>query len=425
MDAQHLVYLILFLFCLVAAALFCSIETAYISIQKLRLSHLIESNNSNARVVARIISKPEKFLSMVLLCINFFETAVATIGTLLAISLWGENLGAAIATIVVTILTLVFAELIPKSLAARHGEQIALRMAHFVDITSTILSPLVFVLNYIGLRFTGSDRKGAINRPTISEEEFHTAVNIAKAEGIWEEDEAEMLHNVFKFADRPVKEVFTPRVDITWIKKGTTVAQLFEVYLHSPHTKFPVFEGTPDNVIGVLFMKDILSAQANNNIRKESLIDNYLRPAYFVPATKLLGTLLRDMKNDRQHIALIIDEFGGIAGMVTIDQLIEEIVGDIGAEPIDEEEDIVTLGANTFEVDGGSRIKEVNEELGLNLPAGGYETIAGFIMSYLGRIPKQGEHLKYKDLKITILEIKGLKIERIRVTREADTAKIL
>jgi len=422
MDDVHLIYLALFVFCLLAAALFCSIETAYISIQKLRLSHLIAGNNSDARVVARIISKPEKFLATVLLCINFFETAVATLGALLAISLWGENLGAAIATIVVTILTLVFAELIPKSLATRYGEQIALRMSRFVELTSTVLSPLVFVLNYIGLRFTGTGRKGAANKPTISEEEFYTAVNIARSEGIWEKEEAEMLHNVFKFADRPVKEVFTPRVDIIWIKKSTTLNQLFDVYRDHPHTKYPVFDGTPDNVTGILFMKDILLAEANHNIQTDSRIDAYLRPAYFVPATKLLGALLTDLKNNKQHIALVIDEFGGVAGMVTIDQLIEEIVGDIGAGPIDEEEDIVTVGVNTFEIDGGLRIKEINEELVLDLPEGGYETVAGFIMSHLGRIPRQGEHFKYRDLKITILEIKGLKIERIRIDRGYDQA---
>ncbi|MBN1375886.1 MAG: HlyC/CorC family transporter [Dehalococcoidia bacterium] len=418
MDNEHFIYLILFLFCLVGSAFFCSVETAFISIQKLHLSHLIESQNANARVVARIISKPERFLATVLLGINFFETAVATTGTLLAVAFWGENLGAAIATIVVTILTLVFAELIPKSLAARHGERWALKLAHFVDLILTVLYPFVFVLNYIGQRITGAGAKGIDTRPTISEEEFYTAVNIAKAEGVWEEDEAEMLRNVFRFADRPVKEVFTPRVDITWVKQGTTLEHLLEIYRQSPHTKFPVYEDIRDNVTGVLYMKDILLAQANNAIRKEDSIDNFIRPACFVPETKLLGTLMADMKKNKQRVALVVDEFGGIAGMVTIDQLVEEIVGDIGAEIIGEEEDIVPVGANTFEVDGGLRIKEANDELGFDLPAGDYETMAGFVLSHLGRVPVQGEHLRYKNLKMTILEMKGLKIERILVTRE-------
>ncbi|MBN1376312.1 MAG: HlyC/CorC family transporter [Dehalococcoidia bacterium] len=423
MANEHIIYLILFLLCLAGSALFCSIETAFISIQKLHLSHLIESRNASAKVIARIISKPERFLATVLLCINFFETAVATTGTLLAVRFWGENLGAAIATIVVTILTLVFAELIPKSLAARHGEKMALKLARFVELTQTILYPFVFILNYIGQRITGSGGKGIDVRPTISEEEFRTAVNIAEAEGVWEEEEAEMLQNVFRFADRPVKEVITPRVDITWVKKGTTLEHLLEIYRKSPHTKFPVFEDTRDNVTGVLYMKDILLAEANNAIHKDDSIDNFVRPACFVPATKLLGTLLADMKKNKQRVALAVDEFGGIAGMVTIDQLVEEIVGDIGAEIIDEEEDIVPMGANTFEVDGGLRIKEANEEMGFDLPAGDYETMAGFVMGHLGRVPIQGEHLRYKNLKITILEMKGLKIERILVTREAEEAQ--
>ncbi|MBN1689398.1 MAG: HlyC/CorC family transporter [Dehalococcoidia bacterium] len=423
MDDVYLLYLIIFIFCLMAAALFCSIETAFISIQKLRLTHLIERKSADAMIVARIIGKPEKFLATVLLCINFFETAVATTGTLLAVALWGENLGAAIATIAVTILTLVFAELIPKSLAARYGEKIALQLARFTEITSTILYPFVFVLNHIGVRFTGSDRKGSTRKLTISAEEFRTAINIGEAEGVWEEEEAEMLHNVFRFADRPVKEVLTPRVDITWIKKGTTLSQLLDVYRNNPHTRFPVFDGTTDNAIGILYMKDIILAQANNTIQTENKVDDLVRPAYFVPLTKPLGALLSEMKDNKYSVALVVDEFGGVAGMVTITQLVEEIVGEIDAGTSDEEEDIVPVGANTFEVDGGLRIEEANEEMGLDLPSGEYETMAGFVMSHMGRIPKQGEHFKYKNLKITVVEMKGLKIERILIAAEAEAAK--
>jgi len=423
MNTDHIIYVVLFLLFLIAAALFCSIETAFVSLQKLRLSHLLESQNPNAKVVARIISKPEKFLATVLLCINFFETAIATIGTLLAILLWGENLGAAIATIAVTILTLIFAELIPKSIAARHGEKIALRLARFTEITSIILYPFVFVLNHVESLLTGSGRNSADKKPTITTEEFHTAVNIGEVEGVWEQEEAEILHNVIKFANRRIKEIFTPRVDIIWIKKGTTLNQLFTLYAYFPHTKYPVFEGTNDNAIGVLFITDVIQAQANNTIQNDGSIDSLVRPAYFVPVSKLLGTLLADMKKNKHQVALVVDEYGGIAGMVTIDQLVVEIVGEIGTEIIDEKGEIISVDANTFQIDGGLRIVEANEDLGLNLPLGEYETIAGFIMTHTGRIPKQGEHLIYKDLELTILEMKGLKIERILVDRETRAAK--
>jgi putative hemolysin len=422
METFHFVYLILFGICLVAAALFCSIETAFISIQKLHLHHLIESDNAKAKMVARIINKPEKFLATVLLCINFFETAVATLGTVLAVSFLGENIGAAVATIFITILTLIFAELIPKSLAARYGETIALQLAGFIQFTSKVLYPFVFVLNHIGLRITGVARGGAAKKPTISEEEFRTAINVGEAEGIWEEEEAEMLHNVFEFADRPVSEIMTPRMEIIWVQKGSNLSQLFDIYRNNPHTKFPVFTDNTDNAIGVIFMKDILLAQADDLISKESGIDELIRPIYFVPETKLLGTLLAEMKKDKYTIVLVVDEYGGIAGMVTIDQIVEEIVGEIRDEIIDEEEDIVSIDTNVFEIDGALRVEEANDELGLDIPEGQYETLAGFVMSHLGRIPHSGEHLRYKNLKITIVEMKGMKIERIRITREADAA---
>jgi putative hemolysin len=419
METIHSVYILLFIICLIAAALFCSIETAFVSIQKLHLHHLVESDNPRAKIVARVIGNPEKFLSTVLLCINFFETAVATLGTLLAVSFMGEQLGAAVATIVITILTLIFAELIPKSLAARHGEKIALEMAKFIEFTSKVLYPFVFVLNHIGLRFTRVARNGT-KQPTISEEEFRTAINLGEKEGVWEEEEAEMLHNVFEFADRPLSEVMTPRVEIIWVEKGTSLSQLLDIFSENPHTKFPVYEDKPDNPVGVLFMKDILLAQADNKINKDSTIDYLVRPVYFVPETKLLGNLMTEMKKNKYTVALVVDEYGGISGMVTIDQLIEEIVGEIGDELVEEEEDIVSIDTNVYEMDGALRVDEANEELGLNLPEGQYETMAGFVMSHLGRIPKEGEHLKYKNLKITIVEMKGMKVDRILINREAD-----
>src|SRR4030043_415415 len=183
MDGINGLFLILFLISLVAAAFFCSAETAFIGMQRLRLKHLIHTNHPKAKVVARILEQPEKFLATVLLGINFFETAVATLGTVLSVSLWGENLGAAIATIIITILTLVFAELIPKSLSARYGERIALLYAKPIRVISLILYPFVYVLNHIGIRFTKLAGEDAEPKPTISEEEFRTAITVGGAGG--------------------------------------------------------------------------------------------------------------------------------------------------------------------------------------------------------------------------------------------------
>jgi putative hemolysin len=422
MDGINGLFLILFLISLAAAAFFCSAETAFIGMQRLRLKHLIHINHPKAKIVARILDKPEKFLATVLLCINFFETAVATLGTVMAVSLWKENLGVAIATIVITILTLIFAELIPKSLAARYGERIALVYARPIEIISTVLYPFVYVLNHIGIRFTRMAGDGTETRPTISEDEFRTAITVGEAEGVWEEEEAEMLHKAFEFADRPVSEVMQPRTEVTWLKQGTTLAGFLDIYKQYPFSRFPVYKGTTDNVVGVLSIKDVIMAQANKSLTDDSPIDELVRPVHFVPETKRLGELLAEMRDNNYHMVAVVDEYGGVAGIAALEQLTQEIMGVIGEELAVKEKDFVPIDAHTCEVDGGVRVEEANEELDLDLPTGDYETVAGFILSHLGRIPKQGENLKYKDLKITIAQMHGRKIEKIQITREKDAA---
>ncbi len=422
MESVHSIYVVLFLISLVAAAFFCSAETAFIGMQRLRLKHLIHTNHPRAKIIARVVDQPEKFLATVLLGINFFETAVATLGTIIAVTLWGQNLGAALATIIITILTLVFAELIPKSLAARYGERIALLYARPIEVISVILYPFVYILNHIGIRFTRLVGRNEESRPTISQEEFRTAITVGEAEGVWRQEEAEMLHNAFEFADRPVSEVMQPRTEVTWVKQGTSLAAFLEIYRQLPFSRFPVYKGTTDNVVGVLSIKDVLMAQANNSLSADSPIDGLVRPVHFVPETKRLGELLVEMRDNNYHMVAVVDEYGGVAGIATLEHLAAEIMGVIGDELAGKEKDFVTIDAHTFEVDGGLRIEEANEELELGLPAGNYETVAGFILSHLGRIPKQGEHFKYGSLKFTILEMKERKIERILVTKEMDAA---
>ena len=422
MDSINSLFLILFLISLAAAAFFCSAETAFIGMQRLRLKHLVHTNHPKAKIVAKILDKPEKFLATVLLCINFFETAVATLGTVMAVSLWGENLGAAIATIVITILTLVLVEFIPKSFSARYGERIALLYARPIEIISIVLYPFVYVLNHIGIRFTKVAGEGTEPRPTISEDEFRTAITVGEAEGVWEEEEAEMLHKAFEFADRPVSEVMQPRTEVTWLRQGTTLAGFLDIYRQYPFSRFPVYKGTTDNVVGVLSIKDVIMAQANQSLTLDSPIDELVRPVHFVPETKRLGELLAEMRDNNYHMVAVVDEYGGVAGIAALEQLTQEIMGVIGDELAVKEKDFVPIDAYTCEVDGGVRVEEANEELDLDLPAGDYETVAGFILSHLERIPKQGEHLKYKDLKITIAQMNGRKIEKIQITREKDAA---
>jgi len=416
-------FVILFFLSLGCAGFFCSAETAFIGIQKLRLQHLIQSGHPAAKRVARIVEQPEKFLATVLLGINFFETAVATLGTIIAVSLIrNENWAIAIATIVITIVTLVFAELVPKSLAARYGERMALRYVRPLEIISTILYPLVYILNRIGISFTKLVGESEIPKPTISEEEFRTAISIGEAEGVVEGNEAEMLHKVFEFTDRPVSKIMVPRTEITWVSQGTKISDFLNLYTQGRYSRFPVYKDNTDNVVGMLHAKDVLMKLTDGSESRDSVIDDLMRPAYFVPEGKRLGELLAEMRDGGHHAVIVVDEFGGIAGMVTLGQLTEEIVGDIEDDLTGKEKDFMVTGDSTFQLDGGFRIEEANEELGLNLPSGDYETVAGFILSHLGRIPEQGENFKYQNLKFVITEMRGIKIAKVVVTREKGVA---
>jgi putative hemolysin len=375
--------------------------------------------------VAKILEQPERFLATVLLGINFFETAVATLGTIIAISLIrDENWAVAIATIVITIVTLVFAELLPKSLAVRYGERMALRYVKPLEVISAVLYPLVYILNHIGIRFTKLVGESEIPKPTISEEEFHTAISIGEAEGVMEGDEAEMLHKVFEFTDSPVSKIMVPRTEIAWVEQGTKLKDFLELYAQRRYSRFPVYKDNTDNVVGILHAKDVLLKLTDESDSRDSVIDDLVRPAYFVPEGKRLGELLAEMRDGGHHAAIVVDEFGGIAGMVTLGQLTEEIVGDIHDELTGKEKDFIVTGDSTFQLDGGFRIEEANEELGLNLPSGDYETVAGFILSHLGQIPKQGEQFKYQNLKFVITEMRGMKIAKVIVTKEKGIAAL-
>ena len=423
MGSVNSLYLILFLLCLGLAALFCSAETAFISLQRLRLQHLIHNGHPNAKIVAKIMEKPEKFLAAVLIAINFFETSVATLGTVIAVSLWGENLGAAIATIVITILTLVFAEFIPKSIAARYGEKIALRYARPIQLLSWLLTPFVFVLSWIAFNVTKLVGGTPLPRSLVSEEEIRTMISVGHREGTVEKEAAEMLHNVFDFGDRIAREVMVPRPEVVFIERGAKIADFLPIYAQHPLSRFPVYQDMRDNVVGILSVKDILMAQAKGTINDESIIDDLVRPAYFAPESKLISDLFVEMRDKNCHLTVVVDEFGGTAGIVTLTQLVEEIVGPVGDELTAVEKEYEVINEYTFQIDGGMRIEEANEEMGLELPEGDYETVAGFILHLLRRIPIQGEQLGYKGLKLVITKMKGMKIEEVLVTKEKSSTE--
>jgi putative hemolysin len=252
---------------------------------------------------------------------------------------------------------------------------------------------------------------------TVTEAELRMLIDIGAEEGAVEEAEAELLERVFHFGDRRVNEIMVPRTEVVWLAKGTTIADFYKTFAQSPHSRFPVYEGSQDNVVGIVNIKDVLRGLSRSELTQMSPIDLAMRPALFVPETKFVGTLFFEMQRSGHQMAVVVDEYGGTAGVVTLEMLLEELVGYVSDELRRHGEEFVTVDERTFQIDAGMTIHDANEELNLSLPEGEYETVAGFVLSHLGHIPEEGEQFTFNGLRFAVTKVLGHKIEEVTVTR--------
>ena len=422
MSNTDVIFLVLFFVCLLFSAFFSSSETAFISLQKLRVRHLAETEGGAARDVSEMAKKPEHLLTTVLMGNNLVNTAAAALVTLVTASVLSEGWSLLTTTVGVTIMLLVFGDILPKIVAVRFSERLALLYARPMKLLIWVLSPLAAIFVWVADKFAWLVGATPTQKTLTSEAEIRTAVSLGMAEGTVGESKAEMLEGVFRFGDRHVAELMVPRPDITWVEKGTKLREFLSIYAQTPYSRFPVYENTRDNVIGVLWIKDVLMAQARGTIQENSPVDALARPAYFVPEGKHVAALFAELQKSGGHITIVVDEFGGVSGVVTMEKLLEEIVGELRDELTRSGKSFETVGENSFQIDGGMKIEDANETLELGLPEGPYETVAGFVLDLLGRIPKEGEQIRYDKLKMVITEIRGVKIEKVLFTKEKDAA---
>ena len=415
-EAEYL-GLVLGLVFLVFSAFFSSSEAAFLSMQRARLTHLVRTGVPGAARVANMVRQPERLLSTILLGNNLVNVAFTALVTVIIVSHLGEGRGVVVATGVSTAVLLLLGETIPKTIAVRHPERMALLYQAPLKWIETLLLPVVIVLQWISRRVSSIFGGRVAIRQPITEGEFRTLIDIGEAEGTFEPAEAEMLENVFRFGDMQVREVMTPRTEIVSIERGVSLGEFLHMYTENPHTRFPVYRETVDNIIGIISAKDILKAVASRGINLDDSVTDALRDAYFVPETKRIAELFDELRQSGNQMAIAVDEYGGLGGMVTLKRLSEEVVGPVGEEGTGPEEEYETIDKNTFQVDGGMSIDEVNEELDISLPEGDFETIAGFALDVLGHIPTQGEQFEFENLKLEITEMKDLKIETIKVTK--------
>ena len=353
MSTTDIIYIILMVICVLLSAYFAAAESAFMSVQRVKLESMIQKNVKGARLVAWLKDHPERLLSTVLLGNNLVNTAAAALGTALVIDLLkNEQSGILVSTVIVTIIILIFGEAIPKTSATRNSEKVALRLARSVRIVSWLLTPFVVVLSWITSNFGKIFGARPVGGSLVGEEEIRAMINVGTRDGTVEEAEADLLHKVFEFSDRPAREIMVPRTEVTWVEKGTKIQDFFKIYIEHPHTRYPVFEERLDNVVGIISSKDMLMSLAQGTCNIEMTIDDIIRPAYFAPEVKQIGELLAEMRDKNYHMCIIVDEYGGTAGMLTLTAIVEEIVGDVKDELSEMDKDYEIIDEYTFQIDG-------------------------------------------------------------------------
>lgn len=424
MPGGEVVSLVLVSVFLALSAFFSSSEAAFLSLQRTKVAHLLKEGVPGARRVADMLSEPERLLSTVLLGNNLVNVAFTSVITVLVVNRvedaageeW-EGAGVVIATVIGTVALLLLGETIPKTIAVRNSERVSFMYSYPLKWVEYLLLPFVLILQWITKVISNLVGGARVVQPSITEGEFRTLIDIGEGEGQFEHDEAERLKGVFRFGDRQVRDIMTPRTEIVFIERGATVREFLNLYSKSSHTRFPVYRHDTDNVVGVLSLKDILRSFALNELSDDDSVTNVTRGVYFVPETKRIAELFDELRRSGNQMAIAVDEFGGVAGLVTLKRLIEEVVGRVGEEGVGAEEEMIRVGQDVYQVDGGMSIDEVRDKLDLNIEDGDFETVAGFALERFGHIPTEGESFDADSVKFEVIQMDNLKIERLRLTK--------
>ncbi|MCC6629855.1 MAG: HlyC/CorC family transporter [Chloroflexi bacterium] len=428
--------LILILVLVIVNAFFAAAEIALVSARRVRLRQLADDGHRAARVVLRLVETPARFLSTIQIGITlagFFASAVGALSLVAALTsvlsslaflppAWAGGLAVVIVTIAISFISLIFGELVPKTLAVQAADTVALRVAQPVLWLSRLAAPIVSLLtgttNLI-LRLVGSQRRAQF--PSVSEDELLAMVETGKDEGVIEESAASMTEGVFGLSDRRARELMVPRVDLAALPADGTIADARQLFLSRGHSRMPVYDGDLDHVVGVLHMKDLLSVIGSDFDGRP--IAPLVRPPLYVPEGQTADTLLRQLQRERRHLAIVIDEHGGTAGIITLEDLLEEIVGEIADEyDPDAHEPLTHVASDEVVVTGGLPVADLNDALDLRLSEPGIDTVGGLVTARLSRFARVGDTVDLGEASAEVLAIDRNRIRRVRVTRTAPRA---
>ena len=387
MDSSDVIQLIILVVLLGLSAFFSSAETSLTTANKIRIRSLAEDGNKRAKTLLKITDDSGKMLSAILIGNNIVNLSAASLTTSLAYSFGGSMV--AIASGILTVLILLFGEITPKTMATIHAEKMALIYAPVISLFMKIMTPVIFLINGLSMGVLLLLRVDPNAKNDImTETELRTIVDVSHEDGVIESDEREMIYNVFDLGDAKAKDVMVPRVHVTFADVESTYVELLEIFREDKFTRLPVFEETTDNVIGTINMKDLLLYDNT----KEFHIRDILREAYFTYEYKNISELLVEMRQASFNIAIVLDEYGETAGLITLEDILEEIVGEIHDEYDENEEDFIQeIGEREFIVEGSTNLDDLNDRLDLNFESEDYDSVGGFIIERLDRLPEAGD----------------------------------
>lgn len=408
MDSHDLIKLIIIIAMLIMSAYFSATETAFSTLNRIRLKTLAEDGDRRAARALKLTNDYDRLLSTILIGNNIVNIVTASLSTLLFVKLIGEGSGAAVSTAVTTVVVLIFGEISPKSIAKESPERFAMFSAPFIGLLVTLFTPLNFLFcqwkKLLSRIFKSEEDKG------MTEEELISIIEEAEEEGDLDKEETDLIKSAIEFNDLEVSDIFTPRIDVTAIAMDTPAEEIRQVFAETGYSRLPVYDGDIDNIIGLLYYKDFYNASSAEQLELSGLLKSVL----FVARNQKINDLLRELQEKQMHLAVVTDEFGSTAGIVTLEDVLEEIVGEIWDEHDKVEEDIKTVGENEYIVSGKANIAKVMEELDVDEEPEAL-TVNGWAMTVLGRLPVEGDTFEADGLAAKVMRMNGRRIENLHV----------
>lgn len=412
MDSSDYIQLLILILLIRLSAFFSSAETALTTVNKIRIRNLAEAGDKSAVTLTKVLEDQGKMLSAILVGNNVVNLTASSMSTTLAMNIW-SNKAVGVATGVLTLVILVFGEISPKTISTLYSEKISLKYAKFIYLFMTVMTPVIYAVNVLSSGFlrlvhVDPNRK----QEAITEDELRTIVEVSHEEGVIESEEKKIINNVFDFGDSVAKDIMVPRIDMAMVEVDATYDELIDIFREEKYTRMPVYEETTDNVIGIINMKDVLLIDRN----EEFHIRDLLREPLYTYEYKNTAELMVEMRQTSNNMIIVLDEYGATAGMITLEDLLEEIVGEIRDEyDEDEEQELVKVGPGEYVVEGSMKLDDLNDQLELELESEDYDSIGGLIIGQLDRLPEEGESVVCDGIRLVVDRLDKNRIDRVHM----------